>query len=113
MRERAINLPPPRLPWALFTVAVIAGCAGTKTGAPAAAPSVDGMVQIPACTFIMGESTGRPDESPHEVSRAAFYIDASPVSQEFYGRVMGVNPSKQKNRKNPVERTQWTDAVRF
>ena len=26
---------------------------------------------------------------------------------------MGVNPSKQKGKKNPVERTQWTDAVRF
>ena len=26
---------------------------------------------------------------------------------------MGVNPSKHKGKKNPVERTQWTDAVRF
>jgi formylglycine-generating enzyme required for sulfatase activity len=71
------------------------------------------MVLIPAGTFTMGDGGGRPDETPHTVSLAAFYIDAAPVTQEFYEKVMGVNPSKHKGKKNPVERTQWTDAVRF
>src|SRR5262249_28372643 len=35
------------------------------------------------------------------------------VTQELYEKVMGVNPSKRKGARNPVERTQWTDAVRF
>jgi hypothetical protein len=44
---------------------------------------------------------------------ASFYLDRLPVSQELYEKVMGVNPSKRKGKTNPVERTQWTDAVRF
>jgi formylglycine-generating enzyme required for sulfatase activity len=71
------------------------------------------MILIPAGTFTMGDRGGRPDETPHTVSIGEFYLDATPVSQELYERVMGVNPSKHKGRNNPVERTQWTDAVRF
>jgi formylglycine-generating enzyme required for sulfatase activity len=71
------------------------------------------MVLIPAGTFIMGDGAGRPDEPPHTVSVAAFYLDKYPVTQELYEQVMGVNPSKHKGKKNPVEKAQWTDAVRF
>ena len=71
------------------------------------------MVLIPAGTFTMGDGAGRPDETPHTVSVSSFYLDKYPVTQELYEKVMGVNPSKQKDKKNPVERTQWTDAVRF
>jgi formylglycine-generating enzyme required for sulfatase activity/Tol biopolymer transport system component len=71
------------------------------------------MVLIPAGSFTMGDSAGRPDETPHEVTVNAFYIDKLPVTQELYEHVMGVNPSKRKLKENPVERTQWTDAVRF
>ena len=71
------------------------------------------MVLVPAGSFTMGEAAGRPDEAPHTVSVSSFYLDKYPVSQELYEKVMGVNPSKQKNKKNPVERMQWTDAVRF
>src|SRR6185369_13349760 len=42
-----------------------------------------------------------------------FYIDAHPVTQEIYQKVMGVNPSKQKNPQAPVAGVQWVDAVRF
>ena len=42
-----------------------------------------------------------------------FYIDAAPVTQEQYQKVMGVNPSKQKNPQAPVAGVQWVDAVRF
>jgi formylglycine-generating enzyme required for sulfatase activity len=71
------------------------------------------MVLLPAGTFTMGASDGRPDETSHRVSVGAFYIDRYPVTQELFEKVMGVNPSKRKDPKNPVERTQWTDAVRF
>lgn len=42
-----------------------------------------------------------------------FYIDETPVTQELYQKVMGVNPSKQKNPQAPVAGVQWVDAVRF
>jgi formylglycine-generating enzyme required for sulfatase activity len=71
------------------------------------------MVLIPAGSFTMGDGSGRPDETPHRVSISAFYLDKYAVTQELYEKVMGVNPSKRKDPKNPVERTQWTDAVRF
>jgi len=81
---------------------------------PALAPTSGGeMVRIPAGSFTMGEVTGRWDESPHEVTVSAFYIDKFPVSQELYQKIVGVNPSKRKAPANPVERTQWTDAARF
>jgi hypothetical protein len=40
-------------------------------------------------------------------------MDRAPVTQEHYEAVMGVNPSKRKDPKCPVERVQWTDAARF
>jgi formylglycine-generating enzyme required for sulfatase activity len=70
------------------------------------------MVRIPAGSFTMG-SADRPDETPHQVTVNAYFIDKYPVTQELYEKVMGVNPSKRKAKQNPVERTQWTDAARF
>jgi hypothetical protein len=61
----------------------------------------------------MGEAGDRPDDFPHRVYVSAFAIDRNPVTQELYEQVMGANPSKRKEKRNPVERTQWTDAVRF
>jgi formylglycine-generating enzyme required for sulfatase activity len=76
-------------------------------------PSGGELVLVPAGTFTMGDSTGRPDETPHAVSVRSFYLDRYPVTQELYEKVMGVNPSKRKDAQSPVERTQWTDAARF
>lgn len=42
-----------------------------------------------------------------------FYMDVTPVTQELYQKVMGVNPSKQKNPQAPVAGVQWVDAARF
>jgi formylglycine-generating enzyme required for sulfatase activity len=103
---------------------VVAGCAPKHTGAPAPAGDVESlpvlrpatggeMVLLPAGTFTMGDATGRPDETPHPVSVGSFYLDRYPVTQELYEKILGVNPSKRKQPQNPVERTQWTDAVRF
>jgi formylglycine-generating enzyme required for sulfatase activity len=109
----------------IAVVTVVAGCGKNDPGRP----DIDGsgvealpvlqpksggaMVLIPAGTFTMGDSSSRPDETPHRVSVNSFYLDKYPVTQEFYEKIMGVNPSKRKDPKNPVERTQWTDAVRF
>jgi formylglycine-generating enzyme required for sulfatase activity/WD40 repeat protein len=71
------------------------------------------LVLVPPGEFRMGQEGGRADEAPHDVSLASFCIDRNLVTQEFYERVMGVNPSKRKGKENPVERVQWTDAAKF
>jgi formylglycine-generating enzyme required for sulfatase activity/WD40 repeat protein len=71
------------------------------------------MVLIPGGSFSMGDSAGRSDETPHDVTVSAFYLDKYAVTQELYQKIMGVNPSKRKGATLPVERTQWTDAIRF
>jgi formylglycine-generating enzyme required for sulfatase activity len=111
----------------LVMAALIAGAAGcgrdssatpdeeaSTLALPVLQPSSGGeMVLVPTGTFTMGDSAGRPDETAHKVSFSSFYLDRYPVTQELYAKLMGVNPSKRKDPKNPVERTQWTDAVRF
>jgi sulfatase modifying factor 1 len=109
----------------LALIAIVSFISACRRGDPAR-PNVDvgtlpvlqsktgcQMVLIPAATFTMGDSTGREDETPHPVSVSSFYLDKVPVTQEVYTKVMGANPSKHKDPKCPVERTQWTDAVRF
>ena len=109
----------------LILLAVTAGCgrngsgqsAGATSGVetlPVIQPKSGGeMVLLPSGTFAMGDTSGRSDETRHSVSVRPFYLDEYPVTQELYERLMDVNPSKRKEPKNPVERTQWTDAVRF
>jgi formylglycine-generating enzyme required for sulfatase activity len=108
----------------LTIVWFVLGC-GARTGGPTEGdaeiehlpvltPRSGGeMILLPGGSFTMGDPSGRPDESPHEVTVSAFYLDKVPVTQELYEQVMGVNPSKRRAPTNPVERTQWTDAVRF
>jgi len=50
---------------------------------------------------------------PEAASMPQLYIDETPVTQEVYQKVMGVNPSKQKNPQSPVSGVQWVDAVRY
>ncbi len=98
------------------------GCRRPDPGRPnvnvESLPSVESkaggeLLLLPAGSFSMGDATGREDETPHHVSVSALYIDKHTVTQELYTKVMGVNPSKRKDPKCPVEKTQWTDAVRF
>ena len=110
----------------LLLVVLLAGCGRTEpqTGEPdgsaaavselpAVQPASGGrMVLVPAGQFTMGDPD-YDDAAPHEVTVDAFYIDCYPVSQEIFEAVMGVNPSKQKGKDNPVERTLWTEAARF
>jgi formylglycine-generating enzyme required for sulfatase activity len=91
----------------------VAGCGRGDPGGHETGGITGQMVLIPAGTFTMGDGTGRADETPHAVSVNAFFLDKYPVTQGFYEQVMGVNPSKHRGKKSPVEKTQWTDAVRF
>ncbi|HEV2947816.1 MAG TPA: SUMF1/EgtB/PvdO family nonheme iron enzyme [Gemmataceae bacterium] len=112
--------------WVLMAiVAFVAGCNknpsrqsidgdGIVEYLPVLQPSSGGeMLLIPAGSFIMGDDEGRPDEISHRLSVGSFYLDRFLVTQDLYEKVMGANPSKRKGKTNPVERTQWTDAVRF
>jgi len=71
------------------------------------------MIFVTGGQFIIGDANGSADETPHEVVVDSFYIDKNPVSQKLYEKVTGKNPSKRKSPSNPVERIQWTEAVRF
>ncbi len=63
----------------------------------------------------MGSDRGGADEQPaHRVSLDAFYMDKYQVTQESYARLVGKNPSKNKESgKNPVERVRWSDAITY
>jgi len=73
----------------------------------------DAMVLIAGGSFTMGAAQGVDETPPHEVTIDPFYMDKYLVTQELYERVTGRNPSKRKHPDNPVERMQWTEAVRF
>ncbi len=104
---------------ALIVLITIASGCGKKAAVevqalPVLQPQSGGeMVLMPEGSFLMGDSGGRIDEVPHQVYVSSFYLDKYLVTQELYQKIMGVNPSKRKAPQNPVERTQWTDAVRF
>ena len=105
---------------ALLVAALFSGC-GQKSSAP---PPVDDslvktacgmtMVKIPGGEFIMGANDGPIDVKPaHPVKVDGFLMDQTLVPQEVYEKLMGTNPSRRKNPKNPVEQATWTAAVKF
>jgi len=72
------------------------------------------MVPIPAGKFIMGSDAGLIDSKPaHPVRVDGFLMDRYEITQEVYERVMGTNPSRRKNPRNPVEQVTWSAAVKF
>ena len=106
----------------ILTLLALSGCAkedssklaGTDVATKVVQSESGGeMVFITAGQFTMGDPRGSADETPHEVFVDAFYMDKHSISQALYEQVMGVNPSKRKGSNNPVERVQWTEAVRF
>jgi formylglycine-generating enzyme required for sulfatase activity len=72
------------------------------------------MVSIPAGQFTMGSNDGPIDTKPaHQVKVDGFLMDQNEITQEVYQKVMGANPSRRKNPKNPVEQVTWSAAVKF
>ncbi|MBN8216406.1 MAG: formylglycine-generating enzyme family protein [Spirochaetes bacterium] len=76
------------------------------------------LVPIPAGSFTMGspeDEAGREkEEAPHPVTLSKpFYMGETPVTQELYQAVMGVNPAKFPGPKRPVEHVSWTEANEF
>jgi formylglycine-generating enzyme required for sulfatase activity len=77
-------------------------------------------VLIPAGTFLMGSGiaeAGDEDERPqHQVTFSQpFYLQATPVTQGQWEKVMGDNPShfKECGEDCPVEQVSWDDAQEF
>ena len=101
------------------------GTGGPKpqTATPKATTSKSGipMVLIPAGEFTMGGDAGEDDERPaRKVKVSAFYMDVHEVTQEDYVALLGKNPSKFydarnpiASARNPVERMSWTFATRY
>ncbi len=104
-------------------LAVLASCGKDEPAKPAgppapaletrACPSGGEMALLPAGEFTMGHASAGADATPHAVRVDAVWVDRFAVTQEIYQKVMGSNPSKRKEPKNPVERMQWTAAARF
>ncbi|MBK9576798.1 MAG: SUMF1/EgtB/PvdO family nonheme iron enzyme [Fibrobacterota bacterium] len=82
-------------------------------------PSPFGMNHIPAGTFMMGSpttETGRSsDETQHEASVSAFWMDRTDVTRSQYHSLMGILPAGYtcKSSTCPVEGVTWFDAVLY
>lgn len=72
-------------------------------------------VRIKPEAFKMGFDFGDEDERPaHRVLLTRpFYISKYEVTQQQWMQVMGNNPSRFKNGKNPVDTVSWNDAQEF
>jgi formylglycine-generating enzyme required for sulfatase activity len=72
------------------------------------------MVAIPGGWFAMGSPVGgESDEMPHRICVSPFYMDQYEVTQESFVKIMGRNPSRWTEPKNPVEQIRWTDAAAY
>ena len=77
----------------------------------------DGFIRVEGSTFLMGspedENWRIDDETQHEVTVAAFYIDPYESTQAEWEAAMGSNPSAFTGEKLPMENISWLDAIRF
>jgi formylglycine-generating enzyme required for sulfatase activity len=72
------------------------------------------MVQIPAGSLTMASDQGQANEAlPRVVSVDSILVDRYEVTQEEYEKLVIGNPSKFKDRKNPVERVRWVEAALY
>lgn len=96
----------------------------SKSNSPAAtspqavpADLEDGFVLLTGGSFQMGspetENWRIEDETRHEVTVSAFYIDPYETTQAEYTRLMGSNPSAFSGDALPVESISWPEAIAF
>ncbi|MDD5729330.1 MAG: formylglycine-generating enzyme family protein [Victivallales bacterium] len=100
----------------LLAVFGVYGGLGQEAKAPQTISTKTGikMVLIPGGKFKMGSKAGQEDERRvHEVELDSFYMDVHEVTQESFQELTGMNPSKFRDRKGPVERIRWTEAVLY
>ncbi|WP_080055655.1 formylglycine-generating enzyme family protein [Spirosoma aerolatum] len=81
------------------------------------------MVYVPGGTFRMGDDEGESDEKPaHNVTLNSFFMGKYEVTQGQWEKIMGNNPSHQKEPKAfskedcsecPVEQVSWKDTQEF
>ena len=71
------------------------------------------MIILPAGTFMMGSDEYDWEKPKHQVTLKQFAIGKYPVTQEQYQAVVGTNPSRFRDIKNPVEQVSWDDAQIF
>lgn len=77
----------------------------------------DGLVLLPGGTVTIGspdsERQRQADETQHQVTLSAFYVDPHEVTQQDYQAVMGTNPSHFRGDNLPVEQVTWYDAINY
>ena len=72
---------------------------------------VEGGIFTMGPTPEQGDDVYDDDKLTHQVTLSDYYIGQTEVTQELWEAVMGSNPSKYKNPKNPVECVTWNDIV--
>ncbi len=111
---------------ALLIGAVLILCTAQKNNAvpswsdqlpPDVDQTSDNFVLLEGGKFMMGspesENWRIDDETRHEVTVSAFYIDPYETTQKDYARVTGENPSSFTGDELPVESVSWLDAIIF
>jgi formylglycine-generating enzyme required for sulfatase activity len=118
--QRAARVPAVMLLCSLVLIAANVSCsrheeAHLPAGSPALFTNQSGltMVALPGGWFEMGTAAGESDELLHRVWVSPFAIDQYEVTQASFQDVLGRNPSRWTEPKNPVEQIRWLDAVEY
>ena len=89
----------------------------TPTPDPAPTELDDGFVRIEGGSFLMGspddENWRIDDETRHEVTLHAFYIDPRETTQADWQALMGEDPAEFPGERRPVENVSWLDAISY
>lgn len=107
-----------RIGWLLFLV-LSAGCHADTNVAKGKTLDLGSRIQmefvlIPAGSSMIGSSGERMGLPRHMVTiTKSFYMGRYEVTQEQWEQVMGNNPSKNKGKKNPVDRVSWDMCQEF
>ncbi|MDT3662659.1 MAG: flavodoxin [Anaerobiospirillum sp.] len=100
-----------------WTKVMGAALAAQLSVAAAAAELNDGLVLLSGGTVTIGspdsERQRQADETQHQVTLSAFYVDPHEVTQQDYQAVMGTNPSHFRGNNLPVEQVTWYDAINY
>ena len=110
MSRRALDLPAAMLLGCLVLATANLSCSRreatpAKDGSPTILTNQSGlsMVVLAGGCFEMGTAAGESDETLHRVCVSPFAIDQYEVTQKSFKELMGSNPSRWTELKNPVE----------